>query len=222
MGREDVSVGPHVVAERRLGGVADRGGDRRRHRVGPRLHVAAEHGVFLAQLVVEPRADAVAVVVGLRRRDVAVDRGAGGRRGIGFRHELVEQRARHRADAIGRDDVAGRGARQRIGSPRCREIAEPLRVRQDQDVGRVAAGVAVALVVAEPKNRFFTIGPPRLPPNWFCFSFGGQREEVARLERVVAVELPGAPCLVRPALRDDADDRAGVRRTPRCRSAPGS
>ncbi len=55
----------HVVAECRFGRVADRRGDRRRHRVRLGEHVAAEDGLAIADLEIDAAAERIPLILGL-------------------------------------------------------------------------------------------------------------------------------------------------------------
>ena len=136
------------VLQRRERALIDRRDDLRRQAIGVAAHVASEHRLAGAELVVEAHAELIAGVVHRRRCDVAI---AGG---VGQRHEIPQQLRGRGADASRRDDVAvKRQAGQRIANRRAAgKISVALRRREHQDVLRDAAVVPVALVIAEPKQ----------------------------------------------------------------------
>ena len=136
------------VLQRGKRALIDRRDDLRRQPVRVAAHVAPEHRLAGAELVVEAHAELIAGVAHRRRRDVAIARG------VGQRHEIPQQLRGRRADASGRDDVAvKRQAGQRIANRRAAgKISVALRRREHQHVLRDAAVVAVALVIAKPEQ----------------------------------------------------------------------
>ena len=211
MRREDEGVRSHVVAERRFRRVADRGGDGGRRGIRPGLEKPSEKRVRRRPLIIEPGPERIAIVDGLRRRDVAV------RARIRVGNELIDQLACDRTDSVGGNDIAGkRHARERIldgGAPG--EIAVALRVRKDDDIRRVAPSVSVALVEPERKQFVLQERPAAAAAELILLQLRlrlrDRRKEVARLQRVIAIELPcRAVELVRAASGDDVDHGSRV------------
>src|SRR4030095_5739169 len=132
----------------------------------------------------------IAIVGRVRRDDVAISAAVGGW------NELIDQRERRLIQTIRRDDVAGEGGpRQRIANRRRSEIPGALPVRQHHDVLRVTVGVAMTFVMAKRKYSVArdrsTQTAAELVLFQLRFRLRRQGEEVARLKRIVAVELPG-------------------------------
>ena len=184
---------------------------RRLDAIGCRAEIAHQQRVGARDLVVAAEADRVAIVGRRRRHDVA------GRAAVRGRHEVVDQLERRRIEAAGRNDVAvERLAGERIADRRAaREIAAPLRIRQHDDVRRIALLIAVALVVPEQEQLVLLKRTAGRAAELILFQRGlrlaRRREEVPRLQRIVAVELPRRPVqLVASRFRDDVDDGAGV------------
>ena len=209
---DHVVVRHHGVLQRGQGALVDGGDHPRRETRGVTAHVAAQQRLLRRHLVVEPHAELVAHIVHRRRDDVAV----AGR--VGQRDELVQQLRGRGADAAGRDDVAREGQPgQRVanGAGLRREVAAPLRLGEHQDVLGDAAVVAVALVVTESEQpvaeQRTTEGGAELVLLQHGLGLILRREVVARLQRIVAVELPRRPRQrVAARLGDDIHHRAGV------------
>ncbi len=145
--RQDVRAGPHVVAERGLCRIPDRGGDRRRCGVRHGQQIPPEQRLLPRELHIHPGAHGIAVVFRFRRHDVAI--------GAGVRawDELIDQLECRRIQPRRGNLVAReRQAREWIADDGAAEVAGTLSVREDDHVRRGAARVAVALVVTEPED----------------------------------------------------------------------
>ncbi len=209
---EGVRVRQHHVLESGLGELVHRLYCPRGHPVGMAPEIASQDRVLVAHVVVEADTGLVAIVFDVGRRGVAV---AGNvRQG----NEVSQELQRDRVQARGRDDVPGEGLpgagipdRSRRGG----EVAAPLFGREHGQGRRGAADVPVALVVGEGeelvRRQRSTQRGPELVLLQLGLGLGGGREEVAGLERVAAIELPGpAVPLIGAGLGDDVDDGARV------------
>ena len=165
--------------------------------------------MVVRQLDFDAGAGRIAIVGGVGRGNVTV--GAG----IGARNEPIQQLQRRRTQSRHRDPIV----RKRQPGERIADVVlpkSPARCASERTTTRTCCRViAVAFVVSEPEHPALDDGSAR-----HCRRTGSastsasrrwRREDVARLQRVVAVELPGSAVqLVGARPRDHVHDRPRV------------
>ena len=209
--REDVGVRGHHVLECRLRDGSDRAGRWRRDRVGLAAQVPHEQRVVSRQVVVPPQPHLVTVVGRVGGGDVPCARCV-----IGAGNEVVQQPPGARADPIRRNGVVReRRSGDRIADRRRSKVAGSLSVRRDDEIQRLAARVAVSLVIPESEHLVPLNRPSEARAELVLLQLrlglARRREEVPRLERVVAVEFPGRSVDgIAARSGHDVDDGAGV------------